>query len=79
MSVKVDIRKTICMADLLFMKSIQCKVYVKGCLDCIPIIMKNSPVTVLQPERFMGVLLPYLRGLLSNDIRVTFEGSRVLV
>lgn len=61
------------------MKSVQSKVYVKGCLNCIPIIMKNSPVRVLQPDRFMGVLLPHLRGLLSNDTRVAYEGSHVLV
>lgn len=68
------------MADLLlFMKSMQCKVYVKGCLNCVPIIMKNRPVTVLQSERFMGVLLLYLRGLLSSDTGVAYEGGHVLV
>lgn len=41
--------------------------------------MKNSPVTVVQPERFMGVHFPYLRGLLSNDTGVAYEGSHVLV
>lgn len=63
------------MVDLLFM----CKVYDKDCLNCIPIIMKNSLVTVLQSERFMGVLLPYLRGLLSKGTGVAYEGGHVLV
>lgn len=63
------------MVDLLFM----CKVYDKGCLNHIPIIMKNSLVTVLQSERFMGVLLPHLRGLLSKDTGVAYEGGHVLI
>lgn len=41
--------------------------------------MKNRPVTELQPERFVGVLLPYWRGLLSNDIGAAYAGSHVLV
>lgn len=41
--------------------------------------MKNSPIPVLQPERFMGVILPYLRGLLGNDTRVAFQGSHLFV
>lgn len=43
------------------------------------IFMKNRPVTELQPERFVGVLLPYWRGLLSNDIGAAYAGSHVLV
>lgn len=56
---RVDFSQVIWMADFLFMRSVQCKVCVKGFLNHIAITMKNSPVTVLQPERFMGVLLPY--------------------
>lgn len=77
MSAKVDTRKVIWLAGLLFIESIQCKVYVKGYLNHIPIIVKNNPITVLQPERFMCVLLPYLSRLLSNNARVAFEGSHV--
>lgn len=62
-------KKVIWMTNLLFMGSVQCRVFVEGFLNHIPIIMKNNPVTVLQPERFMCVLLPYLRGLLSNNAR----------
>ena len=76
---KVDTRKVIWMTDLLFMESIHCRVFVEGFLNHILIVMKNNPVTVLQPERFMCVLLPYLRGLLSSNARGTFEGSHVLV
>lgn len=76
---KVDTRKVIWMTDLLFMESVQCGVFVEGFLNHILVLMKNNPVTVLQPERFMCVLLPYLRGLLSSNARGTFEGSHVLV
>lgn len=75
---KVDTRKVIWMTDLLFMESVQCRVFVEGFLNHIPIIMKNNPITVLQPERFMCVLLPYLRWLFSNNARGIFEGSHVL-
>lgn len=51
----VDTRKVIWMADLLFMESVHCRVFVEGFLNHIPIVMKNNPVTVLQPERFMCV------------------------
>lgn len=53
---EVGFSKVIQMTDLLFMRRVQCKVYVKGFLNHIAIIMKNSPITELQPERFMSVL-----------------------
>lgn len=76
---QVDISKVIWMADSLFMKSVQCEVYVKGFLNRIPITVKNSPVTILQPERCMGELLPHLRVQLSNAARVACEDSHGLV